>query len=109
VAALDILYFLDGQAERRSRLEAVKQAFVARGMITPAQAWPEFFAAEEGDGDAFPSAGSDMSGFVLEEATPESFAADMAALVEASKQVVIREPSPPPGEEHAYVPDMEWT
>lgn len=90
-------------------MEAVKQALVARGMITPRQAWPEFFPADEGDAGAFPSADADTSGFVLEEATPESFAADMAALVELNRQVVIREPALLPGGEPAYMPDIEWT
>lgn len=49
-----------------------------------------------------------MSAFTLEKATPESFAADMAALVAASSQVVIREPSPP-NDERAYAPSTEWT
>jgi hypothetical protein len=55
-----------------------------------------------------------MSGFRLEEATPQSFAADMAALVEASQRVVLREEPPlrrpvAPDPEHQYVPDLEWT
>jgi len=52
-----------------------------------------------------------MSAFRLEEATPESFAADMAALVAASQTVVIHEPAPrlPVTPEHEYVPSLEWT
>lgn len=49
-----------------------------------------------------------MSAFTLEKATPESFAADMAALVEASRQVVIREPPEPSGS-YAQAPSTEWT
>lgn len=79
-----------------------------RGMLTPQQAWPEFFAPAEGDAAVFPSTDSDMSAFTLERATPESFAADMAALVAASSQVVIREPAPPSGN-HDHAPGTEWT
>lgn len=77
-------------------------------MVTAPQAWPDFFPAA-GDEGAFPSGDADTSGFVLEKATPESFAADMAALVEANRRVTVREPAagPPPG--HEYVPDAEWT
>lgn len=90
---------------------------VASGVITVLQAWPEFFGAPDGAGqDDFPSKDADMSGFVLEEATPQSFASDMAAIVAASQTVVIREEAPPPlprvaapEPEHQYVPDPEWT
>jgi hypothetical protein len=81
---------------------------VIRGLITPQRAWPEFFLPDEGDDAVFPSTESDMSAFTLEKATPESFAADMAALVAASSQVVIREPSLQPGDRD-HVPDTEWT
>lgn len=85
----------------------VLAAAVSSGIVTAMQAWPEFFDAQP-DSGAFPSAGSDMSGFTLEKASPESFAADMAALVRSSSQVTLREPGPDaPG--HQYVPDAEWT
>jgi hypothetical protein len=87
-------------------------AAVSSGVVTAVQAWPEYFPeADQGDKGAFPSTDADMSGFRLEEATPESFAADMAALVAASQTVVIREPSPllPVAPEHQYVPSLEWT
>jgi len=91
----------------------ILSAAVSGGVITPVQAWPEFFGTDQGDPDVFPSAETDNSGFVLERATPESFAADMAALVASSKQVVLREdprqPVPVPQEQHQYVPDPEWT
>lgn len=80
------------------------------------QAWPEFFPEpDQGDPGAFPATDADMSAFRLEEATPESFAADMAALVAASQRVVIREEPEPlrrpviPEDGHRYVPDLEWT
>lgn len=83
---------------------------MSSGVVTAMQAWPEFFSkAEEG---AFPSAGADTSGFTLEKATPESFAADMAALVQSSSRVTLREPAPDPSwgiQPHQYVPDAEWT
>lgn len=107
MAALDILYFLDGIAEGRARVDMVKQAMVFSGMATPMQAWPDFFPEDEGDSTAFPSTGSDMSAFTLENATPQSFADDMAALVEASRQVVLREPVLPE-EATAYNPSTEW-
>jgi hypothetical protein len=84
---------------------------VASGVITALQAWPDFFGKDPGD----PGAGTDTPGFELERATPESFAADMAAMVRASSRVTLREPPearpavPPPGPQHAYVPDLEWT
>jgi hypothetical protein len=88
---------------------------VSSRLINPVQAWPEFFTDPgKGDETAFPSSGADITGFRLEEATPESYAADMAALVEANKRVVIREEAPPPMPRvadpvHQYVPDAEWT
>jgi hypothetical protein len=88
---------------------------VSSGIITAVQAWPDFFGADPGDPDIFPGQGTDTSGFTLERATPESFAADMAALVQSSSTVTLREPSPqqaspvPPDPVHAYVPDPEWT
>jgi hypothetical protein len=95
----------------------VLASLVSSGAASPVQAWPEFFSGpDQGDETAFPSTGSDMTGFRLEEATPESYAADMAALVEASKTVVIREEAPPimprvtaPESGHQYVPHPEWT
>lgn len=74
-------------------------------MITAVRAWPSFFEPQDEDGRE--------AGFTLEKATPESFAADMAALVRNSSQVTLREPpgpavaQAPPG--HSYVPDPEWT
>lgn len=83
-------------------------------VINAVQAWPEFFGVPDaGDNGAFPSKDADMTGFQLENATPESFAADMEALVAANERVVIREEVPPPlprvVEEHQYVPHPEWT
>jgi hypothetical protein len=80
---------------------------VSARVITAVQAWPEFFGSGPGDPPGEPGAG----GFTLEKATPQSFAADMAALVQSSSRVTLREPAPgaeqDPG--HAYVPDTEWT
>jgi hypothetical protein len=94
----------------------VLSSLVTSGLVSPVQAWPESFGDPDGDGGAFPSRDADMTGFRLEEATPESFAADLAALVEASSKVVIREDAPPPlprvAEDvtgHQYVPHPEWT
>jgi hypothetical protein len=78
---------------------------VSCGAVTAVQAWPSFFGVP---GEEAPPAG-----LTLEKATPESFAADMAALVRNSSQVTLREPpapavaQAPPG--HSYVPDPEWT
>lgn len=89
----------------------VLSSAVASGVISAVQAWPEFFdVPDEGDPGAFPSTRADMSGFVLEQATPESFADDIERLVRASQQVTLREDSPPslpqlPG----VYPDTEWT
>lgn len=83
---------------------------VASGIITAVQAWPDFFGSPgEGDQGAFPSTDADMSGFELERATPESFAADMDALVRASQQVTLREDDPPPFPQlDAGFPDPAW-
>jgi hypothetical protein len=85
---------------------------VSCGLISAVQAWPAFFGFDPDDPSLFPRAGSDMSGFTLEHATPQSFADDMAALVSSSSRVVLREPPPgapvtPAG--HQYVQDAEWT
>jgi len=88
---------------------------VASGIITAVQAWPDFFGVNPGDPGVFPGRGADTSGFTLERATPESFAADMAALVRSSSTVTLREPPPqqpvplPQDPGHSYVPDTEWT
>lgn len=84
---------------------------MSSGLITAVQAWPAFFGFDPNDPSLFPSTGSDMSGFTLEQATPQSFAEDMAALVRSSSRVVIREPgtAPVPPDAHQYVPDAEWT
>ena len=86
---------------------------VSSGVVTAMDAWPEFFTGPEDDG-GFPSSAD--SGFELEHATPESFAADMAALVAASQKVVIREGAEEPpfprldaDPEHQYFPGTEWT
>jgi hypothetical protein len=81
---------------------------VASGVITAVQAWPEYFDLPEGDTGAFPSKDADMSGFELERATPESVLADMAALVQASQQITIREEDPPPFPVFPAEPDPEW-
>jgi hypothetical protein len=85
-------------------------------VLSAVQAWPEFFGVPDaGDGGAFPTKDADLTGFKLEEATPESFAADIAALAAANSRVVIREEAPPPlprvveEAEHQYVPHPEWT
>lgn len=110
-AGLEILYFLDGQAQRARRRDAARAAAVAAGWQTPADAWPEYFAiGDEGD-PAFPSAGADMSGFRLEEATASSFEADMEAMAAAYARVSVREepdPEPPPGMDRD-LPDVNWT
>jgi hypothetical protein len=87
----------------------VLSAAVSSGVITAMQAWPEYFGDGEGDQE-FPSTGSDTSAFQLEEATPESFAADIEAMVAASQQVTIREEDPPPFPLlPPGLPDTEWT
>lgn len=83
---------------------------VSSRVISAVQAWPEYFDEPGADTGAFPSRDADMSGFELERATPESFAADMAALVRASEQVTIREDEPPlfPQFPAGDLPDIEW-
>jgi hypothetical protein len=88
----------------------VLSSAVASGVITAVQAWPEYFDVPGQDESSFPSTGADMSGFELEDATPESFESDMEAMVRASGQITIREEDPPP---YPYLPgglpDAEWT
>lgn len=108
MAVLDLLVFLDGLAAGRARRDLMFASAVASGVVTAPQAWPEFFPGGQDEG-AFPSSGADTSGFVLEQATPESFAADIAALAESSRRVTVREPSGGPSPGHEYVPDAEWT
>lgn len=107
-AALDILYFLDGVAENRRRQDMVLSAAVSSGMVTPMQAWPDFFPDDEGDPGAFPSTGADMAGFELEEATPASFERDMEMIVAANQRITLREEEPPPFP-RLPLPDTEWT
>jgi hypothetical protein len=108
VAALEILHFLDGLAEGQRRRDMVLSSAVASGVITAVQAWPEYFNMP-GSSGAFPSRDADMSEFELERATPESFEADMDALVRASQRITIREDELPPFPVLGSVlPDPEW-
>lgn len=86
----------------------VLSAAVSSGVITPVQAWPEFFPGDEGTPEAFPSTSADMDGFELETATPESFARDMELLVAANQKITVREEEPPPFP-RLPLPDTEWT
>jgi hypothetical protein len=87
----------------------VLSAAVASGVVTAVDAWPEFFdGPDQGDPGAFPSTDADMSAFQIEEATPESFAADIEAMVRASQQVTVREEEPPQFPQFG-LPDAEWT
>lgn len=96
MAALEILHFLDNLTANRERRDMVLASAVASGVITAMQAWPEYFEGLEDTGDgSFPSTGSDMSAFQLEEASPESFAADLEAIVQASRQITVREDPAP--------------
>lgn len=80
-------------------------------------AWPEFYGTAEGEETAFPGTGTDMSGFVLEEATPQSFLADLDAIVAANQRVTLREEAVPlpefaPRPDRPAVPVLphpEWT
>jgi len=92
----------------------VLSAAVSSGVISAVQAWPEFFGPGEEDDGAFPATGADMSGFELEEATPESYAADMSALIAASSKITVREEEPPlfprlPGPQPPDLLHPEWT
>jgi hypothetical protein len=110
VLALEILHFLDGVAEDRRRRDMVLEAAVSSGVITAMTAWPEFFAqGGEGSPGAFPAVDADMTEFELEEATPESFAADLDAILAANKRVTVRESEPPVFQPTGYVPHTEWT
>jgi hypothetical protein len=88
----------------------VLEVAVSSGVISALTAWPEFFATGAGGTPgAFPSTGSDMTDFELEEATPESFAADLDALLAANKQVTVREADAPVFRPAGYIPHTEWT
>jgi len=93
VAAVEILYFTDGQKAQAERIERAKAAAVAGGYLAPAKAWPEFFGTP--DTGAFPSSGADMTDFEWETPTPQSFEADLDAVLAASERVVLSEPSHP--------------
>lgn len=108
MAALEILYFLDNVKAARARRDMVLSAAVASGVVTPMQAWPEYFEDGEGDDGAFPSTGADMSGFQLEEASAQSFEADMAAMATASSRVTLREEPDPELPSFSGLPDPAW-
>ena len=104
---MDLLVWLDEQQEKRARRDRAFAAAVSGGAISPAVAWPEYFVQAPGeDKGAFPATGSDMSEFELEPATPESFAADIEAIMAANLLVTLREGAPVPA---APVPHHEWT
>lgn len=108
MAALEVLHFLDGVAAGQRRRDMVLASAVSSGVITAVQAWPEYFDVPGDSGD-FPARDADMSEFELERATPESFAADMDALVRASQRITIREDEPPPFPVLGNIlPDPEW-
>lgn len=110
VAATEILHFLDGVAEARRRREVMLSSAVAAGAITAVQAWPEYFEDQQAGSGSFPSTDADMSGFELERATPDSYAADMDALIRASQHVALREEEMPPLPVIGGIqPDIEWT
>jgi hypothetical protein len=110
VLALEILHFLDGVAEDRRRRDMVLEAAVSSGVVSAVMAWPEFFdQGDEGTPGAFPSRDADMTEFELEEATPESFAADLDAILAANKRVTVREAEAPVFQPTGYVPHTEWT
>jgi hypothetical protein len=110
VLALEILHFLDGVAEDRRRRDMVLEAAVSSGVVSAVVAWPEFFDdATKRDSGAFPSKDADMTEFELEEATPESFMADLDAILAANKRVTVREAEVPVFQPSGYVPHTEWT
>lgn len=110
VLALEILLFLDGVAEDRRRRDMVLEAAVSSGFVSAVVAWPEFFDdATKRDSGAFPSKDADMTEFELEEATPESFMADLDAILAANKRVTVREADKPVFQPTGYVPHTEWT
>ena len=108
---MEVLHFLDGLEATRRRRDMVFSSAVASGVITAVQAWPDFFdVPDEGDPGAFPATDADMSGFELEPATPESFIADMEALVRSSQRVSLREDEEPDFPQlSASLPHHEWT
>lgn len=111
MAAAGILHFLDNLAANRARRDMVLSAAVSSGVITAVQAWPEYFEGMTDDGDpVFPSTDADMAGFELEDASPESFAEDIKAMVAAKSEVTVREEAEPgfPGLPYG-LPDTEWT
>lgn len=108
-AGLEILHFLDGLLALRDRRDVVMSSAVAAGIITPLQAWPEYFGEDEGTPGAFPSTDADMTGFQVEEATPMSFADDIEAMVAASERITLREQPEPERPQFSPLPDVEWT
>ena len=108
---METLIYLDGLDTQRYRaeqqLDLIKAAVVAAGKIDVATAWPELTGAT---GEGVPSVGADVSQFEWEDATPDSFAKDMAAIDALTADNHVTVPEPP--EKHSVrvsVPDLEWT
>lgn len=110
MAALDVLYFLDGQGALRSRRDQARAAAVSAGYLHPAEAFPEHFSDGDAGEAAFPAADADMTGFRLEDATPDSFERDLEMMAAAASRVSVREePDPVMPDLSRGLPDPEWT
>lgn len=79
---------------------------VASNSLEPAVAWPDYVVTPEAL--AFPSKEAEMDGFHWEEATPESFQADLDAMLASSEHISTREPPDPPTAPPAPLPDLEY-
>jgi hypothetical protein len=106
---VELLHFLDAVAEDRRRRDMVLSSAVSSGLMPAFVAWPEYFAKGDGTPGSFPSTGADMTEFELEEATPQSFMADMDAILAANQRVTVREAQEPVFQPSGYVPHTEWT
>ena len=123
---LQILVYLDGQAEKRSRRDTANAAAVivdalrkietsgpdrdGTGIgISLRDAWPEFFQSEEDL--AFPTVGADMSDFEWETPTPESYERDMKLMgaLEDNERISVREEPGEPAIVSVSGTDLEWT
>ena len=82
---------------------------MAAGAVRPEAAWPQWFTSP--DDMAFPQKGADMSEFSWEHPTPESYQADLDAMLAGGQSVSVREPpapdpAPPPPLASS---SLEWT
>jgi hypothetical protein len=92
-----VLVFQEGLDREAERVQGALRAAVAAGRADPVAVWPEYFGKPQGDEDAFPVQGADMSGFTWEAPSAEQVAAELEAMMHgASVQVRDGQVATPP-------------